>query len=67
MVFNAIINNISVISWEDSFIGGGTRVPGENHRPGASHYHTLSYNIVHLTLSGIRNHNISGDIHRLHM
>ena len=32
MVFNAPFNNISV-----SYIGGGTGVPGENHRPVASH------------------------------
>ena len=35
MVFNATFNNISVISV--SFIVGGNRVPGENHRPAASH------------------------------
>jgi hypothetical protein len=33
MVFNASFNNILVIFVVVSFIGGGTEVPGENHRP----------------------------------
>ena len=35
-------------------------IPGENHRPAASHRQTLSHNIVlsALRLSGIRNHNV---------
>jgi hypothetical protein len=46
-----------------SFIDGGTGVPGENHRTVASHLQTLSHNVVSSTprLSGIRNHNVSGD------
>jgi hypothetical protein len=28
-----------------------TGVPGENHRPVASHWQTLSHNVVHLTLT----------------
>jgi hypothetical protein len=30
---------------EVSFIDGGNRVPGENHRPAASHWQFLSYNV----------------------
>ena len=41
MVFNATFNNI-------------TAVPGENHRPVASHRQTLSHNVVHLALIEIR-------------
>jgi hypothetical protein len=37
MVFNAIFNNISVISWWSVLLMEETRVPGENHRPVASH------------------------------
>ena len=33
-----------------------TGVTGENHRPAASHWQTLSHNVVHLDLSGIRTH-----------
>jgi hypothetical protein len=45
-----------------------TGVPGENHQPAASHWQTLSYNIVlsKPRLSGIRTDNISGDRYWLH-
>jgi hypothetical protein len=36
-----------------SYIGGG---PGENHRPVASHWQTLSHDVVHLALIEIRTH-----------
>ena len=38
-----------------------TKVPGENHRPAASHWQTLSHNVVSSTphLSGIQTHNVS--------
>jgi hypothetical protein len=39
---------------------------GENHRPVASHWQTLSHNIVHLVLIETRTQNISGDMHWLH-
>ena len=37
-------------------------VPGENHRPAASHWQTLSHNVVSSTphLNGIRTHDVSG-------
>ena len=44
-----------------SFIGGGNRVVRENHRPAASHWQTLSDNVVLHALSGSRTHNISSD------
>ena len=46
----------------------GILVPGENHRPAASYWQTLSHNIVSSTLhlSGIQTHNASGDRHWLY-
>jgi hypothetical protein len=41
MVFNATFNNISVISWKSVLLVEETRVPGENHRPVASHWHNI--------------------------
>jgi len=38
MVFNATLNNISVISWLSVILVDETDVPGENHRPAASHW-----------------------------
>jgi hypothetical protein len=46
LVFNAIFNNISVISWQSVLLVEGTGVPGENHWPAASHWETLSHNVV---------------------
>jgi len=37
MVFNATFNNISVISWRSVLLLEESGVPGENHRPSASH------------------------------
>ena len=49
MVFNTTFNNISVISWRSVLLVEETGVPGENHRPAASHGQTLSHNIVSTT------------------
>jgi len=51
MVFNATFNNISVISWRSVLLVEETGGPRENHRPVASHWQTLSHNVVHLALS----------------
>ena len=37
MVFNATFNNISAILWRSVLLFEETGVPGENHRPVASH------------------------------
>ena len=46
MVFNATFNNISVISWRSVLLVEETGVPGENHRPVASHWQPLSHNVL---------------------
>ena len=60
MVFNTTVNNISVILWRSVLLLEETGVPGENHRPSASHWQTLSHNVVSITprLSRVRTHNI---------
>ena len=56
MVFNVTFNNISVTSQQSVLLVEETGVPGENHRPVASHLQTVSHNVVSSTphLSGIR-------------
>ena len=49
MVFNATFNNISVISWRPVLLMEKTGVPGEKHRPVASRWQTLSYNVASST------------------
>jgi hypothetical protein len=51
----------SVILWRSVLLVEETGVHGENHRPVACHWQTLSHNVVHLALIEIRTHNISGD------
>ena len=46
MMLNATFNNISVISWRSVLLMEETGVPWENHRPVASHWQTLSHNVV---------------------
>jgi hypothetical protein len=51
------------ISWRSVLLVEETGVPGENHQSAASHWQTLSHNVVSSTprLSGMRTHNYSGD------
>jgi hypothetical protein len=68
MVFNATSNTISVISWWSVLLMEETVVPEENHRPVASHWQTLSHNVVSSTPrpSEIWTHNFNDDRHWLH-
>jgi amino acid transporter len=55
--------------WWSVLLVEETGVSRENHRSVASHWQTLSHTMlhrVHLTISRIRIHNISGDGHCLH-
>ena len=54
MEFNATFNNISVILWRSVLLLDETGGPRENHQPAASHWQTLPYNVVLLTLSWSR-------------
>ena len=60
MVLNTTFNNILIISWRSVLLVEETGLPGENHRPVASHWQTLSHIVVSSTplLSGIRTHNL---------
>ena len=62
-MFNATFNNISVVSWQSLLLEEETGVPGENNQPVASHWQTLSHNVVSRIshLSWIRMNNFSGD------
>ena len=57
MVFKATLNNISVILWQSVLLLEETGRLRENHRPVASHWQTLSHNVVHLALIKIQTHN----------
>jgi len=46
MMFNATFNNISVMLWQSVLLVEESGVPGENHRPDASHWKTLSHYVV---------------------
>ena len=64
--FYGVQQYFSYISWRSVLLVEETELQGENHQPTASHWQTLSHNIVHFALSGIQTHNIIGDRHRLH-
>ena len=57
MVFNVTFNNISAISWRSVLLMAETGVPRENHWHAASHWQTLSHNVISNTHSHERDSN----------
>ena len=49
MVFNATVDNMSVILWQSVFLVDETSVPGENQRPIASRWQDLSHTVLSST------------------
>ena len=49
MLFKTTFNSISVISWRSVILVKEIGVPGDNHWPVASHWQTLSHNVVSST------------------
>ena len=55
MMLNSTFSNISIISWWSVILVDETGIPGENHRPTASHWQSSSYHALSTPhLSGIR-------------
>jgi ammonia channel protein AmtB len=51
--YSVTFNNISIISWRSVLVVNETGVPGENHRPIASHWQTF-WGIIHVDQATLR-------------
>ena len=49
LVLNATFNTISIILWRSVVLMDETRVTGESHQLSASHWQTLSHNVISST------------------
>ena len=67
IVFYVIFNNNTYISWRWVLFVEEIRIPEENHRPTASHWQTLSHNVVSSTplLSWIQNRSVRSIYHTI--
>jgi hypothetical protein len=65
MVFSATFNNMSAISWMSVLMVDDTGVPGENYDMPQilDKIYQIILHRVHIDMSGIRDHNLSNDMH----